>query len=275
MRRVLTALIVVLITLTALTFSLAQKPAQAPEEFAASLIIYSDRPVYRKGNLVNITGTLYDEDANPVPNALIFIIIDDPLGFTLFDGNVTTDSQGTFRLSIPLPGNATEGYYALYASDELGEITVDDLFFFLVCQECPLPGYATEVTKTETTNITATTTTIAATTTLTTTIQVGEGEVVTVTQTTTQTETVATTITQGQETITKTETQTIKQTTTATTTTTAQKTITKTQAQTKTVIQTVTQPSPPALNIEYFLMIVLAIIVILAIALILTGRRKP
>ena len=92
--------------------------------------VYSDRPVYRPGDAVEIKGILRDGRslAAKASAALRVRVLDQANNLEVYRGVATTNANGSFALSIDLPTRARTGQYVVQASLEGDGGAVNGLF---------------------------------------------------------------------------------------------------------------------------------------------------
>ena len=99
------------------TATIVVKPRILPP--ARAVIILETPPIILPGSLVNVTGTIYDVNFNPLPNTTAQMTFSGPLGETTF--TVRSDSEGQFRVSVTLP---QAGRYIFEILDASAQVTV-------------------------------------------------------------------------------------------------------------------------------------------------------
>jgi len=80
------------------------------------VVVDTDKPVYYLGEIVNITGEVWNSTSNPIPDAMIGIEVKNPGNQTIFLDIVTSHSNGTFSDSFGLASQSPHGVYHVYVS---------------------------------------------------------------------------------------------------------------------------------------------------------------
>ena len=87
----------------------------------SSPIITSDKTNYKQGENIVISGWVnYNEQATS--DVLLRIIATDPLEMKIFDGYVTSNSEGEFSIEIPISKDAKVGSYDIEIISQCREI---------------------------------------------------------------------------------------------------------------------------------------------------------
>lgn len=109
--------------------------------------LYTERPIYRPGQVVYFKGILRaDDDARyslPTGIAGLQVTIDDPQGRQVFSGTLPLNDMGTFNGELRLSAEAALGIYYIYASDAEAELGFGASF---QVAEYRKPEYEIEVT---------------------------------------------------------------------------------------------------------------------------------
>ncbi|MEM0443989.1 MAG: MG2 domain-containing protein [Candidatus Caldarchaeum sp.] len=161
------AVAAILTAITLLATASAQNPLTPP-----TLILSTDRQIYRQGEQVIITVEALDDELKPSPNTRIILTVTDPQQQTILDIGLRTNANGTAAYTMELEANAPEGEYLIEAIDEQN-IHRPAAIYFLVCNACKRPETLKTITlvNTTTTTLPTTTTTTLRTTQTTTTTE--------------------------------------------------------------------------------------------------------
>lgn len=82
------------------------------------LSLFTDRAIYRPGQLVQFSGVLYDsqpESRHVLPNESVDITLRDVKGNLVYEKNLVSDSLGSFSGEITIPAGSLTGNYTLRA----------------------------------------------------------------------------------------------------------------------------------------------------------------
>jgi uncharacterized protein YfaS (alpha-2-macroglobulin family) len=115
-----------------------------------SLYAYTDRPIYRPGDIVHMRGVVrQDNDVHyQLPGSIpVTVSLTGPVnGTTLLSRQVTLDATGSFALDIPLADDLASGYCSFSVSTSTGAIAQQDSYYgsFQV-EEYRKPAYAVAV----------------------------------------------------------------------------------------------------------------------------------
>jgi hypothetical protein len=97
--------------------SRANTTANVSSEATLSMTTRTDLTQYRPNSTVNIQGQVTDATGSAVPDASVSIQVDAPTGTeVLFNGNLHTDSAGTFQTQVNLALSSSTGTYTVFTS---------------------------------------------------------------------------------------------------------------------------------------------------------------
>jgi hypothetical protein len=84
---------------------------------APVLMLTTDKASYGAGEIVNISGELFDEE-NPTALAIVSVMINEPIGSIISVSQATTDQSGAYQSSYPLAADADSGVYQITVAAE-------------------------------------------------------------------------------------------------------------------------------------------------------------
>lgn len=105
---------IILLALIILSTFIAMPIARSPTQQQPIVNIYTDKPIYKQGELVTIFGTVTDINGQPVQDAAVAIEVKNPNDITIFLDVVYTTEYGTYEDSFRLATQEPNGQYTIY-----------------------------------------------------------------------------------------------------------------------------------------------------------------